>query len=305
MSKPIIALEALQALDAIAKQGSFAAAAAALYKVPSALTYTIKKLEDDLGVALFDRSKQRAELTAIGQLVLEQGRELLLASERLVAAVQQADSGWEKQLRIALDTVLSHSPLFDLIAEFSQLGPRVDISISTEALGGGWDALHSERADIAIGVTGELPKGWYETMAIGELQFVFAVAADHPLASVNGPLTNVELAQYPAIVVADTSQLLPSRNSGLFQAKHSIRVNHVEAKIAAQVLGLGIGFIPRHLAQPYLSQGLLVAKTVAMPRPAQTMYIAWRKNRGGNAMQWFLQRLCQTGTGQLDWGLTL
>lgn len=60
-----LSLEALETLDAIAEQGSFARAAESLHRVPSALTYTVKKLESDLGVTLFDRSGQRARLTEL------------------------------------------------------------------------------------------------------------------------------------------------------------------------------------------------------------------------------------------------
>ena len=65
-----ITLEALRVLDAIDQKGSFGAAAEALFKVPSALSYTVQKLESDIGVNLFDRSKQRAQLTAAGRLLL-------------------------------------------------------------------------------------------------------------------------------------------------------------------------------------------------------------------------------------------
>ena len=66
--KSPITLDGLRAIEAINQQGSFAAAAKVLFKVPSALTYTIAKLESDLNVVLFDRSKQRAKLTAAGNL---------------------------------------------------------------------------------------------------------------------------------------------------------------------------------------------------------------------------------------------
>lgn len=51
-----LTLDALQVLDAIERRGSFAAAAEALFRVPSAITYTVQKLEQDLTVPLFDRS---------------------------------------------------------------------------------------------------------------------------------------------------------------------------------------------------------------------------------------------------------
>ena len=53
--KHTVTLEALEILDAIDRKGSFAAAANALYRVPSAITYNVQKLEEDLGVVLFKR----------------------------------------------------------------------------------------------------------------------------------------------------------------------------------------------------------------------------------------------------------
>ena len=72
-----LSFDALETLDAIASAGSFARAAERLHRVPSALTYTVNKLESDLGVAIFDRSGKRAELTPAGRELLEQGRDLL------------------------------------------------------------------------------------------------------------------------------------------------------------------------------------------------------------------------------------
>jgi DNA-binding transcriptional LysR family regulator len=288
-----ISIDALKALDAIDKNGSFAAAAQALYKVPSALTYTIKKLEDEVGSPLFDRSKQRAILTPAGKLVLAHGREILHAANKMVDAVAQLESGWERELRIARDTIIPQQILFDLLAEFTQLPQCVDVTLSEEALGGGWDALHSKRADIVIGASGELPKGMFNTHKIAQMSFVFAVAAQHPLASIEQTIDVEHLRQYPAIIVTDTSQLLPVRESGLFNSKQAIRVNSMSAKVAAQIQGIGIGFLPQHLAQPHLSSGALVQKDCAIPRPSQDLFIAWHKGQEGKALAWFIDKLCQ------------
>ena len=72
-----LSLDALRTLEAIAEYGSFAGAANALHRVPSALTYTIQKLEADLGVRLFERSGRRAEPTAVGRALVEEARGLL------------------------------------------------------------------------------------------------------------------------------------------------------------------------------------------------------------------------------------
>ena len=288
-----LTIDALKALDAIAKKGSFAAAAESLFKVPSALTYTIKKLEQDMGVALFDRSKQRAVLTPAGELVLEQGRDILLATNKLFDAVKQLDSGWEREIRIARDTIVEGAQLLPVVKRFTELSTNVNVVLTEEALAGGWDALHSGRADIVIGASGELPKGLYQTHKIAEAKFVFAVASSHPLASTVGTLEVEQLREFPAVVVTDTAQYLPNRDAGVFLSKQVIRVNSMQAKLQAQRLGIGVGFLPLHFAQPYLQSGELVEKQCALPRPAQDIYIAWRKGEQGKALAWFIESLCQ------------
>src|SRR3546814_7488734 len=77
-----LTFDALETLDAIEQQGSFAKAAEVLHRVPSAITYTVQKLESDLGVQLFDRSGKRAKLTDAGQALVERGRRLPREAER-------------------------------------------------------------------------------------------------------------------------------------------------------------------------------------------------------------------------------
>lgn len=69
--KPL--LDVLIILDALEKEGSFAAASAKLFKTPSALSYTVHKLESDLNIQLLDRSGHRAKFTRTGQMLLERG----------------------------------------------------------------------------------------------------------------------------------------------------------------------------------------------------------------------------------------
>ncbi len=97
-----LSLDALLVLDSIARNGSFAAAAEELHRVPSAITYSIQKLEQDLAICLFDRSGHRAKLTAIGQALLEEGRQLLACASQLEQKMHSLASGWEPELRIAV-----------------------------------------------------------------------------------------------------------------------------------------------------------------------------------------------------------
>ena len=78
-----LTLEALRVMDAIDRRGSFAAAADELGRVPSALSYTMQKLEEELDVVLFDRSGHRTKFTNVGRMLLERGRVLLEAADKL------------------------------------------------------------------------------------------------------------------------------------------------------------------------------------------------------------------------------
>ena len=293
-----ITLESLRVLDAIERKGSFGAAAEALHRVPSALSYTVQKLESDLGINLFDRSKQRAQLTAAGRLLLEQGRQLLQAVSAIEEAVQQIESGWETQLRIALDAILPLTPLLHHIKVFNQLDKRVAITLSEEVLGGTWDALVAGRCDLALGASGDLPKGIFEYRLMGEVEFVFAVAPGHPLCLHHGPVDAAAISAFPTIVMADSSLSTPARSSGLLESRQIIRVANAAAKIQAQVMGVGVGFLPRHLINHELQRGDLIVLDCTVPRPNIPLYMAWRKHHSGNALKWFVDACAEQ-----NWGL--
>ena len=89
-----ITLEAMHILDAIDRRGSFAAAANELDRAPSSLSYQIQKLEQDLDVTIFDRSGHKARFTEPGKLILERGRMILAATEKLVNDASVLANGW-------------------------------------------------------------------------------------------------------------------------------------------------------------------------------------------------------------------
>src|ERR1035437_2925352 len=136
-----LTLDALQVMDAIERKGSFAAAAAELHRVPSALTYTVQKLEQDLDVVLFDRSGHRARLTPAGQELMQEGRQLLRAAGELECRVQRVATGWETAFRIALDIMIPAVHLFPLTAESYAEQSVSRIRLAHEVLSGTWHAL--------------------------------------------------------------------------------------------------------------------------------------------------------------------
>lgn len=287
-----LTLDALAVLDAIARKGSFAAAAEELYRVPSAITYTVNKLEQDLKVNLFDRSGHRAKLTPAGEKLLQDGRHLLRAAQELELSVKRVATGWEAELTLAMDDLIPLSKIYPLVSDFYAGNVGTQLRITTEVLGGSWEALATGCADLVIGASGEgSPGGGYATRLLGDMEFVFVVPPGHPLASATAPLTSEDILQHRAIAAADSSRNLPPRTSYLLSGQDVLTVPCMRTKLEAHRLGLGVGFVPRSLVEDDLATGRLIMKEVACPAPAPRLFIAWRGAHTGKALAWFLERL--------------
>lgn len=286
--------DALVLIDTIARRGSFAAAAAELGRVPSAVTYAVRRLEDALDVLLFDRQGRRATLTPAGEELLREGRQLLAATDELTRRVRHVAEGWEPELRIALDTVLPFESLIAPMHEFFALAPT-RLRVSHEVLGGTWDALVAGRADLAVGAAHERPEpgrhgAGLRSLPLGTVDFVFAVAPGHPLAAASAPLTEEQLRQHRQVVVSDTSQQLAPRATGLLGGE-VLAVPSAAAKIAAQKAGLGVGYLPAAQIEGELARGELVALATESAKAAAHWHLAWRAGQRGRALEWWVARL--------------
>lgn len=287
-----ITLDLLRALDAIDQRGSFAAAAAALHKVPSALTYTVQKVEQDLGIELFDRSGHRAKMTPAGRLILDEGRGILRDIDTLASSAKKIASGWEPELRIGVDTIFEPSRLFGLIQTFNQEHPYIKVHLIHGALSGTWELLINGDADLILSGDGLDPKAeGYEVRTLAEMKRVFVVSKDHPLAQQACTVTEEEIAEYPTIVVKDTTQLLAPKTVGWTRHHRMITVPTMQDKIDAQRAGLGVGYLPLHRIQADLDSGNLVQVKVPQADEPINAILAYQKGNTGQALSWFREHI--------------
>ncbi|TAG05037.1 MAG: LysR family transcriptional regulator [Betaproteobacteria bacterium] len=287
-----ISFEALEMLDAIDRMGSFARAAEALDRVPSALSYAVRKLEDDLDILLFDRRAYRAKLTQAGRLLLDQGRLLIDHAENVQREVAQTANGWESELRVALDAILPWAWLQPHIEAYYKESCATRLRFSEETLAGSWDALAAGRVDMVIGATGEVSNSaLYSTQPLFDVDFAYCVSPKHALARATEPIQDVDLRKCRAIVVADTSRNLPLRTTGLLSGQDTLVVPSMQAKIDAQIAGLGGGYLATWFAKPYLRTKALIEKETDAPKRATTLVLAWKTGVRGNALKWWRDRL--------------
>ncbi|RUL72174.1 LysR family transcriptional regulator [Dyella choica] len=289
----------LALIQAIGDTGSLTRAAAVLGKAPSTVSHAARQLEARFDALLFDRRRYRLQLTPAGQLLAQEAQRLALDVSRLTRRVKQVAGGWEDRLWIVIDEIMEFETLVPVIRAFDVLQSGVVLRITHEVLNGTWEALRDGRADLVIGATNEppaIPKlRWFE---LGVMEWVFAVSPRHPLAKVREPLQQEQLLPYRAVVVADSSRTTERRGYGWLSGQQTLAAPSMRAKILLQRDGLGIGWLPRRRVQALLKQGDLVEKRVADAREPNVLYVAWRSDHTGRAMDWWLSQLRQPRLAQ-------
>ena len=319
--------EALTMMDAIARNGSFAAAARELGRVPSALTYSVRQLEESLDVLLFDRKSGQAKLTAAGQELLNEGRRLLAEMAGVANRVRRVATGWEAELTIAVDGVLSSPTVLELVEAFYQQRPRgvpsfsgpmsvsetaeslegpppTRLRLRTEVLAGTWEALLSGQADLALGVSlnGMSAPAGVAVETIGEMPFVLTLNPRHPLAQATEPIGDDELVQHRAVAVSDSAARLSPLTVNLLPGQDVLTVSSQHDKLQALLRGLGLGFMPEPWIREAVARGHLVTKAVRRSSAPAIFGYAWRAGAGsaglGLALKWWLSQLASPTTRQ-------
>jgi len=293
--RDVLTPDALAMLETIARTGSFAAAARASHMVPSGLSYRVRQMEEALDVLLFDRSSRQARLTEAGAELLREGARLLADIDAIANRVKRVATGWEPQFTVAVDSIIRQSTVMEVCADFFALNPPTRLKLRAETLSGTLAALSSGQADLALGVVLDAGNtAALQREPLGSVSFVFALAPHHPLANAAEPLSDEVIRRHRAVAVADTVLRGGGLSIGLLAGQDVFTVSDMPAKLDAQIRGLGIGFLPKFLAQPYIDSGRLVAKRVERPERQIQVSYAWRKSGGpsqGRALQWWLAQL--------------
>lgn len=296
MAKNPISIEALDALDTIDRRGSFAKAAEELNKATSAVSYIVQKLEEQLGITLFQRQGRRSVLTPAGRLLLEEGREILQATARLANRAKEVATGWEPRIRIAVESLQSYPVLFAHLNDFLQEHPTIELDVSESVLNGGWEALEHDRVDLLVGAPEPVPrqKG-YRAVPLAPTDLVPVIAGHHPqagLAREPGALQQA-LPGIRRVITHDTSIVDIARSKGLSNEGRAFYVQNIDQKVAAIMAGIGIGHLPRHRIARQIESGQLIPLNLDEASDPAT-FLVWKVANKGKGLQALTRRLLGT-----------
>ena len=252
MRTPKISLDQWAALVSVVESGGYAKAGEALHKSQSTLTYAIQKIEERLGLKLFEIRGRKAALTPTGELLYRRGKTLLEEAARLERAAGEIARGWEPELRIAVEILFPTWLLLECLAQFAGERPETRIELIESVLGGTDEALAERKVELAIAT--RIPPGFVGDV-LAPVRTVCVAAPGHALHALGRELTLDDLRAHRHLVIRD-SGVQRLRSAGWLNEQRWT-VSHKATSIRAAVMGLGYAWYPEDAIRDELERGAL------------------------------------------------
>lgn len=256
-------LDQLEVLDAIDRHGTFARAAKSLGRVPSAISYAVRTMEEQLGVALFERLGNRTALTPAGRRLLESAREVLAQARGLEKLAVELRDGWEPELQVVIDGVYPMAPVMNALSAFTEGDIPTRVRLDIEYQEGVPDRWMTDDAALMLILDFDPEDDPLTVHPLPALQMVLVAAPNHPLTS-NPDAT---MANHFELVVKDSAARYAHQPKQTYHgSQHVIYLSDFHAKRLAALSGIGFGWLPEHLIEADLASGALVELPVEQSR---------------------------------------
>lgn len=247
---PQVTLEQWRALLAVVDAGGYAAAAEALGKSQSAISYAIQKLEGGLGIRVFAIAGRRAVLTPAGELLCRRARLLVTEAAELEKAAGRLAQRFEAEIHVAVEAIFPTWLMLDSLAELALEFPDTRVQLYETVLTGTEDALLERRVDLAV--SGRVPVGFLGDTLM-RARFVPVAAPSHPLHQIGRPLTYQDLRSHRQLVIRDSGAR--RIDAGWLGAEQRWTVTNFASSIRAVCQGMGFSWSPQDKVAEELARG--------------------------------------------------
>lgn len=245
-------LGALKAFVAVSDCGGFGRAAQHLSKAQSAVSHQVRKLEEQLGIALFNRDGYRVRLTPAGEAVLAESRRVLSQAEHVRSVAQQFSQGWEPRLLVIIDGILPLDPILDGLKTLAAEQIPTRIQVKVEFLSGVQSRFEREDGDLMLVVDSQGRPG-LDAETLPDLECVLCAAATHPLAK-DKAVSLAGLREHIELSVQNSSEEQRT-DQHLFGCERGFYLSSFQAKKQALLMGVGFGWMPLYLIRDELKAG--------------------------------------------------
>jgi len=269
-------LATLRVFLAVAGERSFSKAAARLHRTQPAMSQAVRRLEDDLGELLFDRSAKDGRLTEAGRVLLDYAERLLRLSEEAEGAVRELRDLRRGLVTVGANEAATHT-LLAVVARFRHSHPHIQVDVRRiPSRQFGAEVL---QRSLDFGVLTFSPKmPGLGAVTIGDDELVMLVHPGHALAK-RRRISAEEFGRQPVIAHNESS---PARERvlRLFERRHAqldirLALPSLDAIKRAVEMKLGVALLPRRCALAEIAMGQLAAVPVTelrLPRHLRLVY---------------------------------
>lgn len=245
-------LEHWRVLDAVITCGGVSQAAKALFRTQSAVSYSLKQLEEQAGVELLVLIGRKLHLTPAGHQLLQEARQILQRMQLLDEQTTLLSQGIESSITIAIEQVAPMRPILKAIEAIQDLYPHINLHWHELILSEVDTAFHQYNADLIIATHVPLNhtgKEWLKVDLIG------VVSKHHPLAKAQSIELN-DLSEYTQVVVRDKGK--GDKDTGWLASPKRYTVDNIHTAQQMVHAGLAYAWLPEHAIAQQINKGQLV-----------------------------------------------
>lgn len=247
-----ISLKQWKMFHAVVDFDGFTGAASHLHISQSAISYTLAKLQEQLGVSLLKIEGRKAQITEEGKILLDRSRELVRNAVELETLAENLRNGWGPEIRLVIDPSFPPQLLMKTLRKLSPFSFNVRLSVEEATLGQAKKALLERTADLAIST--EVPVGFMGNELI-EVEHVAVAHPEHPLFSLQREITADDLEKQVQIVISGGGDHRGDQaNYRLSRYSRFWRVSGIDTAIDALRHCLGYAWLPRCRVQRWLDE---------------------------------------------------
>ena len=253
MKAPRVTLEQWRTLQAVVDNGGFAQAAEALHRSQSSISYTVARMQEQLGVPLLRIDGRKAVLTEAGALLLRRSRQLVKQASQLEELAHHMEQGWEAEVHLVVDAAYPTQQVVCALSAFMPQSRGCRVMLREEVLSGVEEALIDGKADLAI--SGLILPSQLGT-DLANVAFVAVAHPDHPLHRLQRELSYQDLENQLQIVTRDSGRR-QQRDVGWLGAEQRWTVGSLATAATFVSSGLGFAWLPQHMISRELTEGTL------------------------------------------------
>jgi DNA-binding transcriptional LysR family regulator len=247
-------LDEWEIMQAVVQLGGFAPAAKQLNRSQSTISYAIARLQEQLGVKLFEQKGRKAHLTEAGRVLLADAEPHLSGFQAIEQQARSLASGGQLEIRASADSIFPNERLFPALAEFARSFPYVHLKLRQGILLSADTEFSAHNADLCI--TGLMTREYF-VKPILDIQMLAVAHRDHPLHALKRQITRTEMMQHMLVIIEGLGSDI-SKRQPRSPAQRFLSAGTIEAAMDAVRSGLCFGWLPVYRIQHSLESGELV-----------------------------------------------